>query len=239
VVAKTTPARIGPTRINESAWVNDPLIKEDSFVAWVGGPGAAPMQVTFHRPIGSTDLDGKKDWVATPTSELALLATRRSSEETARWERAAAAAIRQQVLNAREGRKKEGAQDSEKEFWAFEGSPECGPTIKTAMANAKAAGKAESAWTDFVSNEIKVAEATFKSACKATDRWSAYEAGNPKPDFETRGGPLNDRPQRAVPYLFGLSLAAARDRVTAVLYGDFLIKEVVTEVFVERVAEED
>jgi len=216
-------SKIGPTRELEPDWVNESGLLGDTFVVWVGCGKTAPVQVTFHRPIGHTGLSDRA-WVATPTAEVGLLLERKSSEELSRWERERSTAIRADTLASGIGRKLVKVGQDSIEAWSFSGAPHCGPTVKAAMASAKAAGKAEAEWIHFVSDDIKAAEADFKKDLKDEKRLKAYEAAHPKPTYETRGGPLGDRPQKAVDYLHGLSLAAARDKVTAVMFGSFPIQ---------------
>jgi hypothetical protein len=87
------------------------------------------------------------------------------------------------------------------------------------MTAAKAAGAAESAWLNYADQAVQTAERTFKEAMRTHAIPAAWLGSNPKPAFETRGGALGDIPQTAVEYLNGLSLAAARDKVTRVAIG--------------------
>jgi CTP:molybdopterin cytidylyltransferase MocA len=155
--------------------------------------------------------------VATPTAEIPLLLSRRSSEELNRWERLRSAAIRAAVLASGTGRKMSTGEHP-KEVFVVDGSPECGPTIQMAMTAAKAAGKPESAWLDHVAPAVRNAEQLFKEALKSQGPPAAWLADYPRPTHETRGGPLGDRPQVAVEYLDGATLARAKDLILARLF---------------------
>jgi hypothetical protein len=87
------------------------------------------------------------------------------------------------------------------------------------MTAAKAAGASESAWLNYADQAVQTAERTFKEAMRTHAVPAAWLGSNPKPAYETRGGALGDIPQTAVEYLNGLSLAAARDKVTRVAIG--------------------
>jgi len=162
--------------------------------------------------------------VATPTDEVALLLERRKGEAQIRWERERAAAIRAAVLQAGTGRRLNNATPPE-EVWAFDGAPPIAVTIRTAMAAAKAAGVAESEWVNHVTPAIRAAELQFKQALKVGTLPNNWEADHPPPVYETKGGPLADRPQMAVPYLNGLSLSSARDKVLSRAMGRDLTSE--------------
>jgi len=215
--ANAAKAKIGPSRVLESAWVEDPALKGQSFVIFVGSGKTTDQQMTYHHPIGVTPHSGKV-WVATPTSEISLLLARRTSEELTRWNREAQVAIRLAVISDGIGRKMTNG-PIPVEVWDCEGSPRCGATIQTAMAEAKAADKQEADWQQFVSNEIKSAEAAFKKELASKERLATYEAAHPRPAFETRGGPLWDRPQRPLPFLGELPLVNAEDLILSVICG--------------------
>jgi hypothetical protein len=87
------------------------------------------------------------------------------------------------------------------------------------MTAAKAADKPESEWLNYADQAVQTAERTFKQALRTTSVPAGWIRVNPKPAYETKGGALGDVPQKAVEYLNGLSLAAARDKVTRVAIG--------------------
>jgi hypothetical protein len=214
--AKAAKAKVGPTRLLETEWVKDSLLKEDCFVIWLGSGKAGDQQWTVHRPIGETSLsDGS--WVMTPGRDLGFLLARRESEELSAWKRRTELAKRQAVLHARTGRRMDA--EGQTEIWSFDGAPAIQPTIRTCMAAAKAAGVQEAAWLDYADNAVQVAERSFKEALRTQGIPNGWLRHNPKPDHETMGGPLGDIPQKAVPYLKGLGVNSAKDKVLRVMLG--------------------
>jgi hypothetical protein len=221
VVAAGQPAvsnKIGPVHPAELSYKDDSSLKGKAFVVGVWAGEGLMRQVTFHRPIGVTPLSATRDWVATPSEEVGLLLERKSSEATARYDRAYAAARRVAVLAARTGRRtRDDASNTEE--WSFEGSPPCGAHIKTLQELCKAEKKPDSQWLEKASEPIKLAERQFKQAMADTVAREAYERDHQVPAFETRGGPAGERPQIAVAYLRDKSFAAARDTVMGRLLG--------------------
>lgn len=206
--ANAGKGKIGPTRLLETEWVKDSLLKEACFVIFVGAGQAGDQQWTFHHPIGETPLSATS-WVSTPTRDLGFLLNRRESEELSSWKRKSELAKRHVVLVSRTGRK---LQD-ETEVWSFDGAPAIQPTIRTCMAAAKAAGAQESAWLDYADPAVQVAERSFKEALRTQAIPTGWVAVNPRPTYETMGGPLGDLHQKAIPYLGEKSFSAARDHV--------------------------
>jgi len=212
--ANAAKSKIGPTRLLEVDWTKEVLLKENSFVVWLGSGPTGHQQWTVHHPIGETELpDGA--WVMTPARDLGFLLARRDSEELSSWKRKAELAKRQAVLSARTGRRTEG----QTEVWTFDGAPAIQPTIRTCMAAAKAANAQESAWLDYADTAVQVAERSFKEALRTQAIPEAWVAVNPRPVHETMGGPLGDVPQKAVGYLRTLSLPSAKDKVLRVMLG--------------------
>jgi len=214
-VAKPQAAKIGPTRLLEVEWVKDSILK-DSFVLFGGSGLPGDQQWTFHHPIGETRLEDR-DWVATPTRDISFLLQRRESEALVAWKRQAELAKRQQVLIDRKGRKI--GPDGSTEVWTFDGAPAIQPTIRTCMTAAKAAGAKESEWLSFADSSVQSAEQTFKEALRKQTIPGGWVRRNAKPAHETKGGPLGDHPQKAIPYLYGLSTAGAKDKVVRVAIG--------------------
>lgn len=216
--AKAAQSKIGPGRALEHDWVDESVLKGQSFVVWLGSGKSGARQVTIHRPIGGTSLDKTTTWVATPSDEIHYLLARLKSEALSRWERERDVAVRSAVLLAGTGRRMNQATPPQ-EVWAFNGSPPIGPTIQAAMAAAKAAGGKESEWVNHATEAVRAAELQFKQALRNAEPAQAWLADHPQPRHETRGGPLGDRPQSAVSYLTGRSLAAAQDLVLNRIFG--------------------
>jgi len=152
----------------------------------------------------------------TPARDLGFLLARRESEELSSWKRKSELAIRQAVLQTRTGRR---LMDDQTEVWTFDGAPAIQPTIRACMTAAKAAGKPEAAWLDYADNAVQVAERSFKEALRTQAIPDGWLRVNPKPAFQTMGGPLGDIPQKAVGYLASHSLSSAKDKVLRVLIG--------------------
>ncbi|QZE12028.1 MAG: hypothetical protein [Sclerotinia sclerotiorum narnavirus 2] len=208
-VAKVTKAKMGPSRVLDAEWVKESLLKGDSFIINVGAGLAGDQQWTFHHPIGETPLSAGM-WVCTPSRDISFLLQRKESEELVSWKRRAELAKRQAVLTARTGR----GLDGQTEVWTFDGAPAIGPTIQALMAAAKAADpKRESEWLDHATPAVQQAERTFKEALRTQAIPEAWLRVNPKPAYETMGGPLGDVRQTAVAYLGEASFSSARDKV--------------------------
>jgi hypothetical protein len=216
-VANATKGKIGPSRLLEIEWVKDSLLKENSFGIWVGSGMTGDQQWTFHRPIGETPMDSTNEWVATPTRDIGFLLHRKESEELSSWKRRSELAKRQAVLRARTGRRL--AEDQTTEVWAFDGAPAIQPTIRACMTAAKAASAPESAWLSYADQAVQVAEQSFKEALRTQAIPADWVAENPRPAYETMGGPLGDVHQKPVSYLTGLSFNAAKDKVLRVIIG--------------------
>jgi hypothetical protein len=215
-VPKAQNAKIGPNRLLETDWVQDSILKGNAFVLFAGSGKSGDQQWTFHHPIGETPLDDR-EWVATHTRDISFLLMRRESEALMAWKRQAELAKRQMTLRLQRGRKL--SDDGQTEIWTFEGAPAIQPTIRSCMAAAKAAGANESEWLNYSDQAVRVAEQSFKEALRTQGIPADWLRANPKPAHETMGGPLGDDPQRAVPFLKGLSTAAAKDKVIRVAIG--------------------
>jgi hypothetical protein len=197
-------------------WVKDNVLKQNCFVLFAGAGNPADQQWTFHHPIGETSLDASQ-WVATPTRDIGYLLQRRESEALASWKRQQELAKRRSVLAAKAGRMLDST--GQTEVWSFEGAPAIQPTIRSCMTAAKAAGASESEWLTYAEQAVRVAEQNFKEALRTQAIPADWLRDNPQPAHETKGGPLGTNPQCAIPYLNGLSTAAAKDKVIRVAIG--------------------
>lgn len=213
---KAQNAKIGPNRLLETEWVKDSILKGNCFVLFAGSGQSGDQQWTFHHPIGETSLD-ERDWVATPTRDISFLLQRRESEALVAWKRQAELAKRQETLRLLRGRKV--SDDGQTEVWTFENAPAIQPTIRSCMSAAKAAGANESEWLSYADQAVRVAEQSFKESLRTQGIPATWIRGNPKPKHETMGGPLGDHPQKAISFLKGKSVAAAKDKVIRVAIG--------------------
>jgi len=213
---KAPTAKIGPNRLLEAEWVKDSILKGNVFVLFAGSGQSGDQQWTYHHPIGETPLD-QRVWVCTPTRDIGFLLQRRESEDLTAWKRKSDLAKRQDILHQGLGRKL--APDGVTEVWNFENAPAIQPTIRSCMSAAKAANANESEWLRYADNAVRVAEQQFKESMRTHKVPQAWIRASPKPEHETKGGPLGDQPQKAVPFLNGLSTAAAKDKVIRVAIG--------------------
>jgi hypothetical protein len=155
--------------------------------------------------------------VATPTRDIGFLLQRRESEALVAWKRQAELAKRQSVLARKSGRML--SSDGQTEVWTFDNAPAIQPTIRSCMAAAKAAHAPESAWINYADQAVRVAEQLFKEELRKQSIPEDWIGDNPRPIHETRGGPLGNTRQVAIPYLKGLSTASAKDKVIRVAIG--------------------
>lgn len=183
-----------------------------AFPVVIGGPQA--ISITFHHPIGVTPHKGD-DWIATPTEDVALLLARAKNPgqqgtdrgyETFRLEAAVTAGLLVKqgskyflpgdLLDSREDR----------------------------LEAAKAVAKGRLAQGQNPSRDQILAELTEELRTKENvvlafigeeDLRKRARDANPLPAYETRGGPLADRPQVPLPWLKGKAEQQARDLVIA------------------------
>lgn len=210
----------------EFTFVGDARLGE-SFTVVVGS-GQLARQMTFHRPIGETDL-ARDAWVRTPTSEIAVLLSRASDEASAAYRRRVSAEVRRAVLAAvpHIGRRPNAANNQVEEWVLPAGSQEpaaCAAEIQRFMGLARAAQKPENEWAAFAGPHVKTAEAAFKAELRSTTREAAaiaaLAAGTPpvsRPVFRTRSGLAGTVDQVAVTAITGRSLASAQDAVLSAI----------------------
>jgi len=173
--------------------------------------------VSFHRPIGKTDLDGDA-WVATPTGEVPDLVARRDDPDEA--------AVREN----RESHRFEAAiaagyiirdEDGEVTYPSGEDRQD---VLATARAAAKAAAKkadtkpAPMAYLAHLSAERRAEEDALRQFLQSKAVMRAAENKFPDSTYRTKSGPLADRVQKAQVYLSGKTRAQAEDAVVKRLF---------------------
>jgi len=184
---------------------------KDCFVLVLAG-GVSVRQLTYHHPIGFTDL-GEDEWVASETSEINTLIARaghpdeKSTEAkrlTARYESAVTASLlvktgdeyfypaytgesRSKLLSAAKKAAKEAAGEGNKS--------------KVSDADVRAR----------LLSELQSKEAAVRSHMATKEVIDASVAAFPLPAYETKGGPYADRPQTAVAFLSKKSKQQALD----------------------------
>lgn len=213
--AKAKP-KISPLTGGNFDFSGDPRIGE-SFVVVVAGP-SGNRSITFHHPIGKTDLDGD-NWVVTPTEELPSLVARRDDphEATIRTNRESfrfAMAVSSELLT----------KDEETGSIHFPSGMERQPTIAAARAAAKDAAKrigqppAPLAYLAHLSAERRIEEDAVRAFLASPDVIRASVKKFPESTYLTMSGPLQDRSQKAQEYLSGMTRAQAEDEVVKQLF---------------------
>lgn len=177
--------------------------------------------MTVHRPIGVTQLEDD-DWVVSETSDIPNLLARAEHPDAKRIEEqrsterrflAAAAATGLVVSGAGTARSVEGPDGSD--FFA---------ALAEARRLAKAqAPKGQQPTPDaykrlLISDEMRAANEAYLTAISSEAVRTQAEGMFPLPAYETRGGPLADRPQVARPSLKGKSRAQVKDALGRAIF---------------------
>jgi len=214
--AKAKP-KVSPLTGANFDYSGDPRIGE-SFVVVIAGPDRA-RTITFHHPIGVTDLE-MGVWVATPTSEVPDLVARRDDP--------AAASIREN----REEHRFESAvaaglvTESDDGEYLYPSGENRQAVLSAARAAAKAAAKAAGtkpaamAYLAHLSADRRVEEDRVRDHLTKDSVVRASVVAYPDSTYRTRSGPLADRAQRAHSRIpSGVPRAAAEDMVSRILFG--------------------
>lgn len=173
--------------------------------------------MTYHRPVGKTDLDDD-DWVLTPTGEVPELLARSEDPDEAGIRakreafRMACAADKKLVSKSADG----------------EVLYPSGESRQSVLAKARAEAKDEAqrrkakvlpnAHLAFLSAERKKEEDALRAFLSSESTIRAAEKKFPDSQYRTMSGPLADRPQKAVSYLSGKTRPQAEDAVIQRLY---------------------
>lgn len=215
-----------PAKLSSSKWKGiefEPDVGPlgDSFVVVVGGNGLSAMSLTFHHPIGITQLE-ENDWVCTPTGEIQTLldrAKRPDQEKVAKLRSAkrndiavaAGLLVRSDNALLYPGQK-DGSRIS---------------VLETAKKAAKAAAKAKqtpkqiekkakiefgpSDHLEYLGN-YRDSELALVALWAMPETITAVEVAHPYAPYMTRSGPLADRDQVALEHLKGCTRQAAYDK---------------------------
>jgi hypothetical protein len=193
----------------------DPRIGE-SFVVVLSGPDRS-KSITFHHPIGRTDLDAGV-WVATPTGEVPDLIARRDDPDEAT------------IRENRENHRFEAAIGA-----GYIGRDDAGvvrypsgadrqEVLSAARAAAKAAARtrgqkpAPLAYLAHLNAEGRRDEDALREYLQSEAVQHAARVAYPDSTYRTRSGPLSDRMQRAQAYLDSMSRSQAEDEVLKQLF---------------------
>nr|WNA22213.1 MAG: hypothetical protein [Plasmopara viticola lesion associated narnavirus 4] len=212
--AKAKP-KVSPVTGGNFDFSGDPRIGE-SFVVVMAGPDRVKT-ITFHHPIGCTELDDDV-WVATPTGDIPDLVARRDDpyeaairekRENHRFNSALAAGL---VTKGDDG------------VARYPSGIERQATLAAARAAAKVAAKgagnkpAPMAYLAHLSAERRVEEDAIRGHLSSKAVILASEEAFPDSKYRTKSGPLADRVQKAQKYLEGLSRAQAEDTVVKQIF---------------------
>jgi len=212
--AKAKP-KISPIAGGNFDYSGDPRVGE-SFVVVVAGPDRI-KSITFHHPIGKTDL-ADRDWVATNTSDVADLvarredpqeATLRTNRENHRFDAAIAGGL---LLK--------GADNIVRYPSGIERQTTLAAARAAAKAQARQAGNKPTAmaYLAHLSAERRVEEDAVRVFLTRDDIVGASVTAFPDSTYRTRSGPLGNRDQTALTYLNGMNRAQAEDTVVQQLF---------------------
>lgn len=212
--AKAKP-KVSPITGGNFDFSGDPRVGE-SFVVVIAGPDRS-RSITFHHPIGKTDLDGDV-WVATPTGEVPDLVARRDDPGEA--------ALREN----RENHRFEAAISAGHIARTDDGvvTYPSGTPRQEVLTAARAAAKDEAkrsgnrpaplAYLAHLSAERRAEEDTLRAFLQSEPVQRAAVVAYPDSTYRTKSGPLSNRVQRAQAYLEGMTRAQAEDTVIQQLF---------------------
>ena len=185
----------------------------------VAGTGGV-QSLTFHHPIGVTEVDGE-DWVCTPTGDIPSLLARKDDPDEA--DRKAKRDKHRLDLAVASGLLIKSTGDGQLVYPDTEINRQ--DALAAARAAAKEAVKAEKAklspdlYIRFLDASIQEKEVAVRQFLAKERTIRAAETKFPNSGYRTRGGPLADRDQEGVPYLSGLGRLRATDAVIKRIFG--------------------
>jgi len=208
--AKPKP-KVSPGKVLDLAYGGDSRLP-DAFVVLVGGPGGV-RSITFHRPIGKTDL-AADDWVATPTGEVPDLLARADDPDAGKIEENRtkarfASAVAAGLLASGNGG----------DYTYPEGKVSRSAILAEARAAAKEASKKEKGKPSpdsilgHLPKEVVPQEVALRAHLGSEATVRAAREKFPDSKYRTLGGPQADRVQTRVIYLTGKNRVQAEDAV--------------------------
>jgi len=212
--AKAKP-KISPISGGNFDFSGDPRLGE-SFVVVLAGPDRT-KSITFHHPIGKTNLEDD-DWVATPTGEVPDLIARRDDPDEAL------------IRENREKHRFEAAisagyvQRDDEGVISYPSGADRQQVLSDARATARAAAKkadtkpAPMAYLAHLSAESRAEEDALRQFLQSKAVVLAAEKEFPDSKYRTKSGPMADRVQTAQTYLHGKSRSQAEDEVIRQLF---------------------
>ncbi|QZE12035.1 MAG: hypothetical protein [Sclerotinia sclerotiorum narnavirus 1] len=210
------PIKVLPTAGLQYEYQADKRIA-DAFTVHVIGPTGG-RSLTYHRPIGFTEL-GDEDWVLSPSTEVPSLLARAEHPHAKRIEELRAKARNQLAVG--KGLASQPVPDGPLHY--PDGSDRTG-VLSAAHSAAKEAAKAAGqlkvvpgAFLQHLPPEKRDAEVALSDFLKSDEARIAVEQRIPLPAYETLSGPFEDQKQAPVAWLKELKPQAAQDAVLKVL----------------------
>nr|WNA22205.1 MAG: hypothetical protein [Plasmopara viticola lesion associated narnavirus 1] len=210
------PTKVLPTAGLQAEFQADKRIA-DAFTVHVLGPTGG-RSLTFHHPIGCTDLEDG-EWVLTPSTEVPSLLSRAENPHAKRIEGLRAKA--RNALAVKKGLAKQADLDGPLQY--PDGSDRTA-ALSSAHSAAKEAAKskeqskaAPGAFLGFLDPKVKEYEIALSDFLKSEEVRLKIEKEIPLPDFETCSGPFEDQEQEAVEWLDKLPPQSALDAVVKLL----------------------
>jgi len=210
------PTKVLPTAGLQSEFQADKRLPDAFTVHVIAAAGGRSL--TFHRPVGCTDLEDE-DWVLTPSTEVPSLLARAENPHAKRIE-----ALRAKARNSvavKRGLAKQATDDGPLLY------PDGGDrtsALSSAHEAAKVAAKAKGlskaipgAFLEFLSVKQKEFETVLSDFLKSDETRNETEKRIPLPHFVTRSGPFEDQDQESVEWLNKATPQTAQDAILKML----------------------
>lgn len=219
VIRTKAKPKVNPTSGANFEFTGDPRIG-DSFVIVIAGP-AKNRSLTFHHPLGETDVDDE-DWVCTPTEDIPdLLARLKDPDEKSIREKRDN--YRMKLASDRKLVMKDNDQNGEIVYAGTTTSRQATVSEARKLAKEAVVGKGKpsaDAYLRFIKDDsLRKAESTLREFLTKTSTIHEAELKVPSSGYRTRSGPLSDRAQKSVEYLEGMSRTSAEDAVVKRIFG--------------------
>jgi len=190
-----------PVKLDSSQEVNTMGVKGvDGFLVTLSAPGGLrTRQITVHKALGQLPPEMSEKWVATPTSELHYLMENRSAPAAGRIIRQRQEFILDKIATAGLTLKYSSATppvicytNGTNRDLALSNAQKAYNKAKTAAKKDKDLESPQSN-LEFLTDELFKLEQDVSDACKDTSLKESAKEKFPMPEFETKGGPLQDR----------------------------------------------
>jgi len=219
VIRTKAKPKINPTSGANFEFTNDPRVG-DSFVIVISAPSKT-RSMTFHHPIGETDVDDE-DWVCTPTEDIPdLLARVKDPDEKSLREKRDG--YRMKLASEANLVDKAGGQNGEIVYAGTSISRQATVSEARRLAKEAVVGKGKpsaDAYLSFIEDSsLKKAETLLREFLTSDKVIKLAETQFPPTGYRTKSGPLANRVQASVSYLEGLPRTAAEDAVVKRMFG--------------------